>query len=98
MRSTFLYRSRVLSALIVSAHLLGWLGPGAGRAEPAQAPNEKPAPRPAPTAFHVHCLDGSTLKLEVREEKLEILTPYGKLQVPVGDIRRIEVADRVSED
>jgi hypothetical protein len=42
----------------------------------------------------VKCVDDSTLKLKLLEEKLELVTKYGFLQISVADIRRIDFAPR----
>src|SRR5437868_7065413 len=54
-------------------------------------------PKFDPGAVEVRFADNSVLKLTLKEEKVEIVTPYGKLLVPVADIYRIEFATRVSE-
>jgi hypothetical protein len=51
--------------------------------EPGKTGNE-----PLPTYAHFH--DGSVLKLTLREERIEFVTPYGKQLIPVTDIRRID--------
>jgi hypothetical protein len=52
----------------------------------------------APAAAEVRLVDGSTLKLTVLDERLELATPYGKLQIPVADIRQIEFGWRIPEE
>jgi hypothetical protein len=49
-------------------------------------------------AVEVSFTDGSNLKLLLRDEKIELATPYGKLIIPVADIQRIEFATRLSEE
>ncbi len=51
-----------------------------------------------PGAVEVSFTDGSNLKLLLREEKLALVTPHGKLSIAVADIQRIEFATRVSEE
>jgi hypothetical protein len=51
-----------------------------------------------PGAVEVSFTDGSNLKLILREEKLALVTPHGKLSIAVADIQRIEFATRVSEE
>jgi len=46
----------------------------------------------------VKCVDESTLKLKLLDEKLELVTKYGLLQIAVGDVRRIEFAHRCPPD
>ena len=56
----------------------------------------RPPPRPIAAALpeigevDVHFLNTSTVRMTVRSEHLEITTIYGKLAVPVRDIRLIE--------
>src|SRR5207244_10925188 len=40
-------------------------------------------------------IDGSGLKLAMRDEAIEIVSPYGRLRVPAAEIRRIELATRL---
>ena len=42
--------------------------------------------------------DGSTVRVEIKQPSIEILTKYGKLVVPVADIRRIEFGLHVPAD
>ena len=51
-----------------------------------------------PGAVEVAFTDGSNLKMLLREEKIALATPYGKLLIAVADIQRIEFATRVSEE
>ncbi len=46
----------------------------------------------------VRCVDDSVLKLKILDERLNVSTRYGSLQVPVADIRRIEFATRVTPE
>jgi hypothetical protein len=75
------------------AFVLSWL------AFPALADNE-PAKKPAATMIEVvvRLHDGTTIRKAVIEEKLELATKYGKLSVPIGDIRRIEFGLHLSEE
>lgn len=52
----------------------------------------------AGTEVEVRCVDDSVLKLKLLDERLNISTRYGSLQVPVADIRRIEFATRVTPE
>ncbi len=45
---------------------------------------------PVPGEVDVHFLNGSNVRMLVRSEKLEITTVYGKLAVPIKDVRAIE--------
>lgn len=67
----------------------------------AAAPDPTPseATRPVPGAeVEVKCIDDSTLKLKLLDEKLELITKYGFLQIAVADIRRIEFGHRCPPD
>ena len=46
----------------------------------------------------VRFLDGGTMKLFLETDSYEFATPYGKLSVPVSDIRLIELGTRVPEE
>ncbi len=54
----------------------------------AQVPGKKEGPR-FPQA-EVRFLDGSLVRMQLLQENLEVMTKYGKLTVPLRDIRRIE--------
>jgi hypothetical protein len=56
------------------------------------------APRQPAGLVQVHFTDGSTLKLTLKDARIELVTAYGRLSVPVGDIRQIEFANRITED
>lgn len=65
----------------------------------ASAP-DRPSPPPAKPAtsvdIEVRCMDDSVLKLKMPAgAKLEFVTKYGVLQIPVADVRQIEFALRV---
>ena len=63
----------------------------------AAAPDPTPSEPARPSAgveVEVKCVDDSTLKIKLLDEKLELVTKYGFLQVPVADIRRIEFGHR----
>lgn len=46
----------------------------------------------------VRFTDNSTMKLSLRDERIEVATRYGKLVVPVAEIQRIEFGTRLSEE
>jgi hypothetical protein len=78
-----------ISSLIVAVVLLGTLS------AQDETPGPKPDARKAETAaekpeVEVHFVNGSLLRLAIHSEKLDIATEYGKLSVPVKDIRSIE--------
>jgi hypothetical protein len=90
--------ARVLALLAALAPAAAFAAGGQGKA-PAEAPKGSAA-RPAqdPRAVEVCFTDDSTLKLTLRDERLELITPYGPLWFPVGEVRRIEFALRLSPD
>jgi hypothetical protein len=57
---------------------------------------EKPAVEAG--AVEVRFADNSVLKLKLLDAKLTLQTPYGKLQIPVEEVRRIEFATRVTPE
>jgi hypothetical protein len=59
-------------------------------------PPTKPAAKPAEVMAVFH--DGTTIRKAVLQDGVEITTKYGKLAVPVGDVRRIEFGPHVSDD
>ena len=62
-------------------------------AAPDPTPSD-PAARPAGIDVELKCADDSTLKVKLLDDKLELTTKYGFLQVAVADIRRIDFAHR----
>lgn len=60
---------------------------------------KKPAPKsPEPGAFELRLSDGSVLKAVILDEKIDVLTKYGKLSVPVADIQKIEFTPRLTPE
>jgi hypothetical protein len=51
-----------------------------------------------PGAVEVRFTDNSTLKLILKDAKVEITTPYGKLAVPTGEVQKIDFATRLTDD
>lgn len=49
-------------------------------------------------AVEVRFTDNSVLKLAIKEERIDLATPYGKLAIPTADIRRIEFGLRIPEE
>jgi hypothetical protein len=95
------FRRNVAAALAGALLVAGLFAPpsaglqAGGRS--ADEPEDPLKPKVEPGAVEVRFADNSVLKLTLREEKLEIVTPYGKLLVPVADILKIEFATRLSE-
>ncbi len=67
-----------------------WAGGGRQPALVAESTKARPS-----VDVEVKFIDDSTMKLKLLDEKLELVTKYGILQLAVGDIRRIELAHRV---
>src|SRR4029453_5906793 len=49
-----------------------------------------PAEVGVPGEVEINFLNGSTVRMVLESDKLEIATPYGKLAVPITDIRAID--------
>lgn len=60
----------------------------------ADEPGKSPAPVEMVARFH----DGTTIRKAALQESIPITTRYGKLMVPVGDIRRIEFGLHISSE
>jgi len=60
---------------------------------PAGGPVKKSAPGGAPV--EVRYTDDSTMKVKLLDDKLELTTRHGVLQIPAADVRRIDFATRV---
>lgn len=67
---------------------------------PAQPPNrssEPPRSASSSTNAEVQFTDGSSLKLKLLDETIDLVTPYGPLKIPVRMIRKIDFGMRISE-
>lgn len=82
---------RTFAALLAAVSLVS--------AAPPQEKGDRPPAGPEAEANVVEArfADGSLMKLTLLHESIEVATRYGKLNVPVGDIRRIEFGLRVPE-
>jgi hypothetical protein len=74
-----------------------------GQCRENRAQPDKPAPKSSgsekkPTKVEILCMDGSILKLTVLDEKLELVTSFGKLLIPVAEIVQIEFGRRIPEE
>src|SRR5262245_23859028 len=99
-----------MSGGVMSPRVQSWLGTVvlvAGLAMTSLAADDgdksstKPPPGKAgrdPALVEVRFTDNSTMKLSLREERIEVATRYGKLVVPVAEIQRIEFGTRLSEE
>ncbi len=96
------HRTMALAMLVLvlpTMALLGQTPPPPTVPPPSAGPNDARKPdAPLTGAMEVHFSDASVLKVVLKDERIELDTPYGKLLIPVADIQRIEVGLRVSED
>ncbi len=91
-----LMAAALLLALPLTAPLVGGQK---GKAPDEKKEAAKPAKKSPPAAIvEVQYIDDSTMKLTLRDERLELDTPYGKLLIPVRDIERIEMASRIPDE
>lgn len=86
-----MHHLRWLFTLCVCGNLLS--GGNAQESPPAKAP--KPPP---PGLVEVRFHDDSVMKLQLKEERIEIATQFGALQVPAAKIQRIELGLRLPEE
>jgi hypothetical protein len=89
-------------AIIVPLGVLVWALPLLGEKESGRAAG-KPAPKVVAVAsaavpMEIRFTDDSLLKVVVTEPKIEVQTRYGKLQIPCGDIQRVDFGRRVPAD
>lgn len=64
---------------------------------PAQEPPKK-GKAPPPGLVEVRFYDDSVMKLQLKEERVEIATQFGVLQVPLAKIQRMELGIRIPEE
>jgi hypothetical protein len=83
--------SLAAAALVVPLHR------SAASTAPDRSPAD-PAPATAGLEVEVKCVDDSTLKVKLLDDKLELLTKYGPLQITLADVRRVEFAQRCPPD
>jgi hypothetical protein len=55
-------------------------------------------PAGPPGTVEVRCIDNTTVKVVLTDAKIELMTKYGKLAIPVADIQRIDFANRLTDD
>jgi hypothetical protein len=67
---------------------------GLALAARADDPPGKKKPADPPELAEVRMADGSAVRMTLTQSVVEITTRYGKLEVPVGDVRRIEFGFR----
>jgi hypothetical protein len=84
----------LLAPLLMLVPVLdGGQGKSAGERSPKKANRETSQP----VAVEVRFTDDSVLKLTLRDKALRLNTRYGKLLVPVADIRYIDFATRIPD-
>jgi hypothetical protein len=77
------YRWALLAALLVTGV--------------SAAPNSSPKTTARPREVEVRFADGSTVRMFLLQEQVEVVTKFGKLTVPAADIRRIEFGIHLAE-
>jgi hypothetical protein len=66
---------------------------------PAVSPGqEKAKPKVSPEEVEVRFADGSTVRMVILQETIDVQTKYGKLAIPVKEIRRIEFGLHLPEE
>ena len=69
--------------------------PATPKVTPPETPKAATEPKvPAITEFDVGFLDGSNVKVVVLEPAVAVTTKYGKLTIPLADLRRVELGFR----
>jgi len=63
----------------------------------ASAAVAQPPAKPVIGTWEVRYTDDSTMKLTLLEESLTFVTPHGALQIPVRDIKKIELGTRLAD-
>jgi hypothetical protein len=56
------------------------------------------APKPEPDTVEVRFADDSTVKMVLQHSSIEVATRYGKLSVPVAEMRRIDFGLRIPDE
>src|SRR5262245_2400213 len=62
-----------------------------------QTPTNNSKEPPRPPQVEVRFADGSSVRMTVLQESLEIQTRYGKLTVPIHEVRRLELGMHMPE-
>ncbi|MCE9531879.1 MAG: hypothetical protein K8T89_12255 [Planctomycetes bacterium] len=72
----------------------------AAQAQPLKAVDETPKDPKSSGESQVEArfTDGSIMKMALREDRIEFMTPHGKLFISTADVRRIEFAMRVPDE
>lgn len=80
-----------------AAFLLWFVGFTAAANPPDKINKEPPKPDAKANAVEARFADGSTVKMVLLQDHIEVMTRYGKLTVPTHEIRRIEFGLRLPE-
>jgi hypothetical protein len=67
-------------------------------AQPTRETSEENSNRSSNSSLEVRFTDNSVMKLKIKEERIALMTPYGRLTIPLSDVQRIEFASRIPED
>lgn len=87
------WRAPLVAAILLAG---AFATPTEGRRFPDDPARDDGKPKLEAGAVEVRFCDNSVLKMKVHDEKIEIVTPYGKLLIPVAEIQKIEFATRLS--
>src|SRR5262245_48109618 len=73
--------------------------PGNGQEKPQAKPRGEPSARAGPqaTTVFIPFTYERILKLAMGRESIRLNTPYGKLSIPIANIRSIDFATRISD-
>lgn len=58
----------------------------------------KTSSKPAEPTIEVKLIDDSVIKLTLLDATIDFATPHGKLTIPVGEVRRIDLGLRIPDD
>lgn len=89
--------SAIVLAVAVPSRLAAQGGVKTEEKPPSEGRSSK-TEQPPPGAVEVRFADDSTMKVLLRDERIELETPYGKLLIPVSDIRRLDFGFRITDE
>lgn len=64
----------------------------------ARADEPKKSDKPVENGIEVKLIDDSVVKLTLLDSTVEFITPHGKLNIPVSEIRRVELGLRIPDE
>ncbi len=67
-------------------------------AKPESPSKAKSSRRPGPPAQEARLVDGGSLVLTLLDERVEFITPYGRLSIPLSDVQHLHFATRTSRE